>query len=104
MSERKVGENTGNAGKGRPPGARNKTTTALREAILLAAETTGYDGEGTGGLQGYLRRLAEREPRSFSGLLGKVLPLEVRGTLQHHAVATKEQRDAAVSAALRADS
>lgn len=102
MKPNKIGENTWRVGKGRPRGARNKTTTALKEAILLAAENSGYDREGTDGLLGYLRHLAEDEPRSFAGLLGKVLPLEVRGTIQSFE-ATKEQRDAAVAAFQRAD-
>jgi len=68
-----------NAGKGRPKGSFNKTTTALKEAILLAAEETGQDGEGQGGTVGYLRRLATSEPKAFASLLGRVLPLQVTG-------------------------
>jgi hypothetical protein len=100
----KIGENRGSAGQGRPRGARNRTTTALKEAILLAAERTGFDGEGADGLEGYLRHLAQTEARAFTGLLGKVLPLELRGQLNLGEGASKEQRDAAVNAALRADS
>lgn len=68
-----------NAGKGRPPGIPNKTTAMLKEAILLAAEEVGEDGQGTDGLKGYLRTLARTEPKSYSTLLGKVLPLQVQG-------------------------
>ncbi len=32
--------------KGRPKGAKNKVTVVLKEAILLAAEEHGSDGEG----------------------------------------------------------
>ena len=64
---------------GRPKGVPNRTTTALKDAILLAAEQTGRDGQGGEGLTGYLRRLADDEPKAFSALLGKVLPLQVTG-------------------------
>lgn len=99
----KVRENRGNAGKGRPRGSQNRTTTALKEAILQAATDHGRGGAGKDGLTGYLRHLAETEPRSYSGLLGKVLPLEVRGNLAVTDSVSKEQRDAAVAAAMRAD-
>ncbi|CDP50695.1 Phage protein [Devosia sp. DBB001] len=71
---------TGNkAGPGRPKGSPNKTTAALKEAILLAAEQVGEDGKGKGELTGYLRFLAKGEPKAFAGLLGKVLPMQVTG-------------------------
>jgi hypothetical protein len=41
-------------GAGRPPGALNKTTRHLKEAILRAAEEVG----GEEGLTGYLKMLA----------------------------------------------
>lgn len=68
-----------NAGKGRPKGAANKTTRALKEAILKAAEEVGYDGEGEDGLTGYLRAVASKDMKAFSGLLGKVLPMQMVG-------------------------
>lgn len=67
------------AGKGRPKGALNKTTSALKEAILQAAQAVGHDGKGKGGLQGYLQRVAQEDVKAFSSLLGKVLPLQVTG-------------------------
>ncbi len=63
------------AGKGRPKGAVNKTTRALKEAILLAAEQAG----GSEGLVGYLTEQARVTPTAFMTLLGKVLPLQVTG-------------------------
>jgi hypothetical protein len=58
------------AGAGRPPGAKNKTTLALREAILGALEAAGGD-EGS---VGYLRRLAVENSSAFAGLLSRILP------------------------------
>lgn len=69
----------GGPGPGRPKGVPNKTTTALKEAILLAAENVGSDGKGKGGLTGYLEKLATEDAKAFSTLLGKVLPLQVTG-------------------------
>jgi hypothetical protein len=101
-SQNKQTENK--AGPGRPRGSLNKTTATLKEAILAGAASQGEDGAGKGGLDGYLRSLAASEPRAYLGLLGKVLPLEIRGQLNLTSNVTKEQRDAAVAAAARADS
>lgn len=64
---------------GRKRGTPNKTTAALKDAILDAATAVGHDGDGKDGLTGYLRRVAETDVKAFSGLLGKVLPLQVTG-------------------------
>jgi hypothetical protein len=58
---------TGGRRKGQP----NKTTTALKDAILNAFSTAG--GEA------YLARIAAEDPRTFCTLLGKVLPMQVTG-------------------------
>ena len=68
-----------NAGKGRPKGARNKTTALLKDAILKAAEQAG-NKVGDEGLVSYLVDIAKREPKAFVTLLGKVLPMQVEGT------------------------
>ena len=69
----KIGE--GKAGPGRPKGQPNKTTALLKDALLLAAEKAGDNG----GLVGYLENQARSNPQAFLTLLGKVLPLQVRG-------------------------
>ena len=74
-----AGRKPPNAGKGRKAGIPNKTTDLLKEAIILAAEAHGNDGEGKDGLKGYCQFLAAQEPKAFSQLLGKVLPLQVTG-------------------------
>jgi hypothetical protein len=76
--EKKTG-NLPARGPGRPKGKPNKVTGALKDAILLAAEQHGEDGEGKGQLTGYLRMLAATEKKAFAGLLGKVLPTQVTG-------------------------
>ena len=64
---------------GRAKGTPNKTTQLIKDAIIQAAELTGYDKQGHQGLIGYCRRLAEDEPKAFAGLMGKVLPTQVTG-------------------------
>lgn len=66
-------------GPGRPKGVGNRTTTALKDAILMAAEKEGEDGKGKGKLTGYLRHVARTDTKAFAGLLGKVLPLQIAG-------------------------
>ena len=55
---------------GKPRGTLNRTTLALKEAILAAGDAAG----GEGGLVAYLTRLAIENSSAFAGLLGKVLP------------------------------
>lgn len=61
---------------GRPKGAPNKTTRALKEAIILAAEKSKHSKAHD--LEGYLVYLADEKPELFVPLLGKLLPLQVR--------------------------
>ena len=59
------------AGKGRKKGSLNKTTAALKDAILNAFAKV--DGED------YLVMVAKSDPRTFCALLGRVLPLTLQG-------------------------
>ena len=56
---------------GRPKGSLNKITASIKEAILEAFENAG-------GVE-YLEGIAKSDPRTFCGLLGKVLPTVVAG-------------------------
>jgi hypothetical protein len=59
------------AGKGRPKGALNKTTAALKDMILQALDNKG-------GVK-YLETQAEANPTAFLSLIGKVLPTTLHG-------------------------
>lgn len=71
----KIGE--GKPGPGRPKGVPNKSTQLLKDAILLAAQRAGGDGEE--GIASYLQVQARENPGPFMALLGKVLPMTVAG-------------------------
>lgn len=72
--EPKVGQNTGNRGKGRPKGSPNKTTAIIKDAIIQAATKAG-DGD----MVEYLTQQARLNPGPFMSLLGKVLPMQIAG-------------------------
>lgn len=74
----KVGENKGNAGKGRPKGSPNKATRAIREAVVEAFDKAG-------GVD-YLVQLAKDDPKTFCGLIGRVIPLQVEGEMDQNIV------------------
>lgn len=76
----------GKPGPGRKAGVPNRTTTALKDAILAAAAKHGEDGTGRDGLEGYLLKVATEDLKAFAGLLGKVLPLQIdtKGGLHIH--------------------
>jgi hypothetical protein len=60
-----------NAGKGRKPGVPNRATAAVREAIALFAE------QNVGKLQGWLDRVAARDPAKAAELFVRVLEYHV---------------------------
>lgn len=63
------------AGIGRKKGVPNKVTKALKEMILGALDDAGG--------QDYLRRQADENPVAFLGLVGKVLPHQLKADLNH---------------------
>jgi hypothetical protein len=73
MTKPKIGVNRGNAGKGRPKGAKNKTTTIAKDAIATAAENLG----GSERLTSWAREAPENERAFWTTIYPKLLPLEV---------------------------
>jgi hypothetical protein len=65
----------GKPGPGRPPGSRNKTTVAAKEAIALAAEGLG----GTDRLIAWAQEDPLNERAFWSSIYPKLLPLQVTG-------------------------
>lgn len=65
----------GKPGPGRPPGSRNKTTVAAKEAIALAAEGLG----GTDRLIAWAKEDPKNEHAFWSGIYPKLMPLQVDG-------------------------
>jgi hypothetical protein len=57
------------AGPGRPPGSINKHTKAIKDAIVEAFDKAG-------GVD-YLLQVSKDDPRTFLGLVGKVVPMQV---------------------------
>lgn len=68
--------NLTNAGKGRPKGAVNKTTTQAKEAIALAAEGLG----GTQRLIDWAKEDPKNESVFWASIYTKLVPLDVNGT------------------------
>ena len=64
-------------GRGRPPNSPNKVPKLLKDAIMMAAELEGSNQHGKDKLIGFLRYVAREDLRSFCGLLGRVLPLQI---------------------------
>jgi hypothetical protein len=57
----------------------NKICRDFKNGLLDAAIEHGIDGTGTGGLRGYLLMLATRYPKTFAGMLTKLLPHQIDG-------------------------
>ena len=59
----------GNAG--RPKGSLNKSTKALKDALLQAAADAHPQG-----VRGWLVELSDKDPKAFASLLARLLPTE----------------------------
>jgi hypothetical protein len=73
---------------GRLPGSINRISKDLKSGILNGAIAHGYDGEGAGGLDGYLQMCATKYPKHYMHLLGKLLPLQVGDGLTGQRIGT----------------
>lgn len=75
IEENKVREITGvgNRGRGRPKGAPNKSTAAIKDMLLASLDAVGG--------QAYFMRQAEENPSAYMGLIGKILPAEVKNQI-----------------------
>lgn len=99
-------KNSGRFGKGnpgKPKGAVSKTTKTAKEAIALAAEGLG----GADRLIAWAQEDPQNERAFWASIYPKLLPLQIGGDPGNPIEVvgmTKEQRDAAVQAATRADS
>jgi hypothetical protein len=65
--------------EGRIPGSINRISKDLKNGVLNGAIAYGCDGQGTGGLDGYLYMCAAKFPKAYLHLLGKLLPMQVQG-------------------------
>lgn len=87
-------------GKGRPKGALNKSTRLAKDAIAEAAEALG----GTERLVAWCKEDDANERVFWGSIYPKLLPLQITGDKDNPLhIISKENRDAAVAAASRAD-
>jgi hypothetical protein len=61
---------------GRKPGSANRFTRIIKEAILIAAELEGSNGQGAGKLVGYMRKIAREDVRAMAMLIARAMPLQ----------------------------
>ena len=74
MSENKIqAENLTNRGRGRPKGAPNKNTQAIKDMLLASLDAVGG--------QSYFMRQAEENPNAYMSLIGKIIPAEVKNQI-----------------------
>jgi hypothetical protein len=77
---------------GRPKGTPNKITKALKDMILGALDDNGG--------QAYLAEQAQKNPKAFLSLLGRVLPSEIKTTISTTESLSDEELDAKINALL----
>lgn len=88
MAERKLGTNTGNMGKGRPKGSRNKMTMAAKEAIAYAAEGLG----GADRLIEWAKEDPQNERAFWTAIYPKLMPLQVSGPAEDGAIVIRWEK------------
>ena len=63
-------ENLTNRGRGRPKGAPNKNTQAIKDMLLASLDNVGG--------QKYFQQQAIENPNAYMALIGKIIPAEVK--------------------------
>lgn len=76
MNKQTADIGSGKPGPGRPKGSLNKTTKAIKEMVVEALDRAG-------GVD-YLLLQSVDNPTAFLTLVGKTLPLQVAGELEHN--------------------
>ena len=66
-------ENLTNKGRGRPKGAQNKSTVAIKEMLLASLDQVGG--------QAYFQQQAIENPNAYMSLIGKIIPAEVKNQI-----------------------
>lgn len=84
---------------GRQKGTLNKNTTLAKDAIAAAAEGLG----GTVRIIAWAKEAPENERAFWTQLYTKLIPAQLEHSGAIDTSQSKEQRDAAVAAAIRAD-
>jgi len=64
-------EKGGEPGPGRPPGSPNKTTRAVKDALMRALEAESEDGG-----EAFFASLRDSDPKTFATLVSKLIPTE----------------------------
>lgn len=93
-----IGFKKGDPRAGRPKGRENETTRMVKDAIVLAAEHSKLS-KGTG-LVGYITWLADNRPELYAGLIGRLIPLQVKGKFEaqvEHTIKAKPESQMSVS-------
>lgn len=73
------GRTAGTPNKPKPPMSAAAHRKKLNELVYEAMEASGYNTKGRNGAAGYLKRLADKEPRTFASLIAKTIPTQVVG-------------------------
>lgn len=93
-----MSENLVRKGAGRPKGSPNKVGKAAKDAIAEAADELG----GVARIVAWAKEAPENEKAFWATIYPKLIPVQLNAEV-NATVTTKEQRDAAVAAAVRAN-